>query len=338
MKKILIVVLCLLILTTIFLFFSLKEKQETDIKINIGVFCGTADENDESIKSIKNSLEILEESTNKKGGILGKKVNFIFVYGKSNMSKESKTIEKLKKKNKLVSIMAYAEEKDIENLGKEATKLKIPMLVTSQASSETISKSGEYVFKVSSDNNFYGAALGNFAFYDMKAKNSAIMYDEKNKDSKEIAECFKKYFETSGGSVSAVETIDLKEVDFKEDVDKIKASNPDLILLPDNEINVVVLARQLRAGGVNSIFLGRDVFGYSEAQKIGREAVNNSYFSDQSWSQEFETENKEFLKEYEEKYKNTPESQGILNYESARILLSSIVNSENTDGEKLKNQ
>jgi branched-chain amino acid transport system substrate-binding protein len=283
-------------------------------------------------KSGENGILLLEEQVNNAGGINGKKIKFVFGDDEGKPDTAITVGTKLISSDKVVAIVGPLISSACNAFGPIATQNKIPMVTGTGTNPDITTKGGEYVFRTCFIDPFQGGVLATFASGDLKAKKAAILFDNGNDYSKGLADYFEKGFKAAGGTV-VKETYATNDKDFSAQLTKIKASNPDVVLLPDYYQTVGNIAKQARSIGIDVPFLGGDGWDSSKLFEVGGTAVNNCYLSDHYAVDDTSTEVVQFQKDYKAKYNGAiPDAMAVLNYDAAKILVDAIKAAGKTDG------
>ncbi|GLC31600.1 ethanolamine utilization protein EutJ [Clostridium omnivorum] len=286
-------------------------------------------------QSAKNGLEILQEEVNKSGGVLGKNIKFVFEDDESKPATSATAAQKLINNDKVVGIVGPLTSSQCSSVGPIANQFKVPM-VTGTGTNPKVTDSGEYVFRSCFQDPFQGVVTSKFAFESLKAQTAAVLFDNGNDYSSGLAQNFKSNFEKLGGKVVASENYNKGEQDFNAQLTKLKALNPQVLFLPDYYGTVALIAKQARALGITSTFVGGDGWDSADLFKIGGEAVNGAYFSNHYSPEDTSKEVTDFKKSYEDKYKTTPDTMAVLNYDAGKILVEAIKAAGKTDGDSIK--
>jgi branched-chain amino acid transport system substrate-binding protein len=287
-------------------------------------------------ESSKKALELLVEETNKKGGILGKKVQVVYEDDENKPANSANAIQKLINNDKVVSVIGSIASKCSLAAGPVATQNKIPMITPDSTNPKVTTEGGDYVFRACFIDPFQGTVVAKFAVDELKAKTAAVMYDVGNDYSKGLAEFFKAAFEAAGGKVVAYETYSSGDQDFNAQLTKIKPLNPDVLLVPDYYQVDGLVAKQAKALDIKATFLGGDGWDSADLFKVGGDAVNGAYFSNHYSPEDTTDEVVTFRKSFEAKYNSTPDALAALAYDAGKILFAAIEKAGSTDGAKIK--
>lgn len=286
-------------------------------------------------QSSKNALELLAEQVNKAGGIDGKTVKFVFQDDENKPASSANVAQKLINDEKVVAIVGSIASKCSIAAGPIATSSKIPMITPTSTNPKVTIDGGEFVFRACFIDPFQGTVLAKFASDELKAKKAAVLYDVANDYSKGLAEFFKASFEKAGGTVVAYETYNTGDQDFNAQLTKIKALNPEVLLLPDYYQTVGIIAKQARAAGITATFLGGDGWDSPDLFTIGGAAVEGGYFSNHYSPEDTAKEVTEFIAAYKAKFNATPDALAALGYDAGKILLAAIDKADSLDGTKI---
>jgi len=286
-------------------------------------------------QSAKNALELVADEVNKKGGIDGKTVKFVYQDDENKPASSANVTQKLINDEKVVALIGSIGSTCSIADGPIATENKIPMITPTSTNPKVTTDGGEYVFRACFIDPFQGTVLAKFASQDLKATTAAVLYDAANDYSKGLAEYFKANFEKAGGKVVAYETYNTGDQDFNAQLTKIKGTNPQVLLIPDYYQTVGIIAKQARSTGITATFLGGDGWDSPDLFKIGGDAVNNGYFSNHYSPDDSSKEVQDFIATYKAKYNATPDALAALSYDAAKILLNAIDKADSLDGAKI---
>lgn len=331
-KRLISTALCLLMTASVFS--GCGKAKEADV-IKIGAVLPLTGDVATFGQSTKDALELLVAETNKKGGLLGKKVQIVYEDDQNTPANSANAGQKLINNDKVAALIGSVTSKCSIALGPIANASKIPM-ITSDSTNPKVTQAGEYVFRACFIDPFQGTVLAKFATEDLKAKTAAALYDVGNDYCKGLSEYFEDGFTKAGGKIVASLTYNSGDQDFNAQLTKIKELNPDVIILPDYYNTVGLIAKQARALGIKATFLGGDGWDSPDLFKVGGDAVNGGYFSNHYSPDDTSSQVVEFRKTFEAKYNKTPDALAALAYDAGKILFAAIEKAGSTDGAKVK--
>ncbi len=184
--------------------------------------------------------------------------------------------------------------------------------------------SKRYVFRACFTERFEVNALTNFAFATLKAKRVAILYDVASEHPNTVATLFREVFKKRGGTITAFETYTTGDRDFSAQLTKIKASQPDLILLPAYYNDVALITQQARQLGLNQQLLGSDAWSTPEIIKLAGKNVEGAYFSNHYSTQLATPIARKFMSEYTAQFGQEPDDIAALTYDTFHLLAEAI--------------
>lgn len=279
-------------------------------------------------ESVRNSVLLAAEEANLKDGIHGKRLKIITADDKNDPTEAANACSKLINQDKVKFIIGSVASKSSIPLSEICQQAKVVMITpTSTNPKVTVRDNGErkdYIFRACFIDPFQGTVAAKFAIENLKAKNSAILYDISNDYVKGLAEFYKDAFTKLGGRISVYESYGKDDVDFSALLTKVKAENPDVLFLPDYYNKVGLIAKQARALGIKSVFLGGDGWDSPEMPKIAGEAINGGYFTNHYSPQDPRPEVQEWVQKYEKKYGSKPDALATLGYDAALLLMEGI--------------
>lgn len=315
---------------------SQSQSSSSSGDIKIGVIMPLTGSVAQFGQSGKKGLDLLQEETNKNGGILGKKVNFIYQDDEGKAASSANVAQKLINDDGVVSIIGPLTSTCAISVSTIAQQNKIPM-VTGTGTNPKITQAGDFVFRTCFIDPFQGTVVAKFATSKLSSKTATILYNNGDDYSKGLAEAFKTAFEKNGGKVLEEETYATNDQDFNAQLTKLKSQNADVMFLPDYYSTVGVIAKQARALGIKSTFLGGDGWDSAKLFDIGGTSVDGAYFSDHYSADDTSAAVVNFVKSYKAKYKGeTPDAMAALNYDAGKILLTAIKNAGKTDADSVK--
>jgi branched-chain amino acid transport system substrate-binding protein len=223
--------------------------------------------------SFKNAADLAVKEVNDSGGleVAGKKYKILLtmVDNGSMVDRSGALVYKLYDQNNVVAIIGPNADRFAIPASETAERIELILITPRSSNYKTTldSLTGQpkkYVFRACLSDADQGRLLAKFALERLGAKKAAALYDDKADPSRTIAESFKQAFEASGGQVVAFETYATGDQYFTQQLTKIKESNPDIVLLPNDYGDIPSQARQAHRLGITASFLGSDSWGEAE--------------------------------------------------------------------------
>jgi branched-chain amino acid transport system substrate-binding protein len=331
-KLILIKVLLVGVLVSM-LFTGCATKQSATIKVGVIVpLTGSAPAFG---ASARNGCEMAVNEVNAKGGVLGKTVEMIVADDKNDVTEGVNAAQKLIYEENVIAITGVPLSRVALPVAKICQITGTPM-ISSVATNPMVTEVGDYIFRACFIDSFQGAVAADFAFSNLKAKKVGVLYDYGDAYAKGLAEFFQKQFLALGGTVTAFEAYPTGAVSFTSYLKPILAQKPEAIFCPNLYTDDALIAKEARGLGYTGPFVGGDGWDSPDLFKIGKDAVNNTYFVNHFSKDDASPDVQTFVKNYTEKYGEAPDVEAVLDYDAMRLLLQAIQNAGSTDGANIR--
>jgi branched-chain amino acid transport system substrate-binding protein len=278
-----------------------------------------------------NGSKLAFEEINKNGGILGKQVEFVLFDEKGDSTEAVTAYNRLVDEG-VVALVGDITSKPSLAVAEIAAQDNMPM-ITPTGTQFNITEAGPNVFRVCFTDPYQGVILANLAKNNLKANTVAIMVNNSSDYSDGVAEAFITEAERLGLKIVAKEGYAEGDKDFRAQLTKVAATNPDVLLVPDYYEQVALITTQAREVGVKSTFIGPDGWdGVAKAlDSSAYGAVENSYFTNHYSVEDTNEKVQNFLKAYREKYKDEPSAFSALSYDAAYLMKDAIEKAGSTD-------
>lgn len=125
--------------------------------------------------------------------------------------------------------------------------------------------------------NQQAVIMADYALNTLGLRKFGILYDQSNSYSVTHAEPFRDYIIANGGEVVAYETFQGTDKDYKSQLTKIKAENPDALYIPAYAQQNALAYQQARQLGIEVPFIGDNSYFVPFASLAGDD-VENVYF------------------------------------------------------------
>jgi branched-chain amino acid transport system substrate-binding protein len=282
----------------------------------------------------RNGIELAIEEINAAGGINGKRVAIISEDDTGNPEITVNAYRKLTAQDKVNVIIGSLTSGCTIAITSLAQAQKV-VLVAPAATAEAVTDAGDFIFRACFIDPFQGTVGGAFAANELKARRAAVLYDNGNDYSVGLKDNFIASFEKAGGTIAANESYITGDVDFNAQLTKIKAANPDVVYLPDYYSTVALIAKQLRAQGINTPIVGAD--GWDGLTENAGDEVLNGFYSNHYASDSTDPKVQSFVKDYQAKFGSVPVSFAALGYDSMYLIRDAILKAGSTDAAAIRN-
>jgi branched-chain amino acid transport system substrate-binding protein len=317
-------VLCILALS------SCKKDQGTASstgKIVIGEYASLTGGTATFGTSSHEGIMLAVEQINKAGGVLGREIDIKTEDDRSDANEAVTAVEKLINRDKVVAMLGEVASTRSLAGGGVCQKAHIPMLSSASTNPDvtwdkTKGQVKDYIFRACFTDDFQGAIDAKFAI-GKGWKRIAVLTDANSDYSKGLAKVFKETFGKSGEMMD--ESFRSGDKDFRSQLTKIAAWNPDAVFVPGYYGDVCLLLPQARNEiGMKVPFFGGDGWDSPETLALGAVA-NGCFYCDHYSPDDPRPEVVEFIKTYRARYNNkTPDAMAVLGYDSMRVMADAI--------------
>ncbi|EKD39396.1 MAG: hypothetical protein ACD_75C00423G0002 [uncultured bacterium] len=332
-------------LMLLLLFFCgfIPENVQAAQKVTIGLNLPLSGDRQATGVSSKEGAELLKDQINGAGGLkIGDsryELEYVYADNESNPQKAvAATLELITRHNVLGIVGPNASSNAIP-AGGICESFKTPMISPTSTNPRT-TEGRPFVFRACFLDNFQGEVMANFAIKEFKATKAAVLYDISSAYPKGLAEYFKTAFEAKQGpnSVVAFENFLSSEKDLTLHLDRIVASDADVLFLPQYAHEIPSIIGQARARGWKKIILGGDAWESSDLMEKCGDKCKGLFFSSHFGAVGAKGKTQTFVEQYQAKYNHLPIGYAALGYDAANILLTAISNTGGLKPNLLENR
>ena len=280
-----------------------------------------------------NGANLAIDEINKNGGILGKKVEYITLDTKGDSTEAVMAYNKLIDRG-VSAIIGEITSKPSLVVAEIAAQDNMPM-ITPTGTQVDITEAGPSIFRVCFTNPYQGKVLAVLAKGRLNADTAAIMINNSSDYSDGIAKAFIEQADILGIKITAKEGYADGDKDFRAQLTKIAAEQPDVLLVPEYYEQASLIATQAREVGVKAVFIGSD--GWDGITKTldssSYNAIENSYFTNHFSMQDTAPKIQNFLKSYKDTYNEDPSAFSALGYDAVYMVKKAVENAGSTNKE-----
>ena len=278
-----------------------------------------------------NGAQLAVEEINKNGGINGKQIEYIVLDTKGDATESVMAYNKLVDTN-IAAVIGDITSKPTVAVAEIAAQDNMPM-ITPTGTQVDITEAGPNVFRVCFTNPYQGTVLATLAKERFGADTAGILVNNSSDYSDGIAKAFTEQAEKLGIKITVKEGYADGDRDFRAQLTKIAAENPDVLLIPEYYEQASLIAAQAREVGVKSIFVGSD--GWDGIAKTldstAYKVIENSYFTNHFSMQDESVKIQNFIKAYKETYKEDPSAFSALGYDAVYMVKEAVEKAGSTD-------
>jgi branched-chain amino acid transport system substrate-binding protein len=214
---------------------------------------------------------------------------------------------------------------------------KLPML-TPSASANRLGTFGRYIHMGCFDNKFMGEALAQTARVRLKARKAIVLPAGNCAYCSDLADSFEAAFKSGGGRTVLRIPVLLDDKDFSSIVKRVKETDFDVVLVPNQELTSARMIAALAKGGIKKPFLGADGWG-----NVGEEffailsGVDFTGYSVTHWHPGIKnSESLAFVEEYQKSFGKIPNDTSVLAYDSTLLLVEALLKTKEFTREGLE--
>jgi len=283
----------------------------------------------------KEGYEVCADELNAKGGLLGRKVEFVMYDDQSMTQTAQRLYEKLITEDKVDAVMGPYSSGITGSVAGTTEKYK-KVLVSPLAATTSIFRQGrKYIFMVISPAEVYLEGL-----VDMAAKRGLKTIAVVNEDTlfpKASTAGTVEMAKKRGIQVVLQEAYPKGNTDFSALLVKIKAANPDVIAAATYFDDAVAITRQMKELNVNpkmfGVTVGGDIPEFYTLLKQNGEYVYGSTQWDEALAYPGQ---KEFLSAYAKKFKHEPSYHAAAGYAGCLIYAEAVKRAESLDADLVR--
>ena len=293
--------------------------------LNIGVAAALSGGAGQYGNAIRNGFQLAAEEVNAAGGVNGNKIKLVIEDEQGKKEEAINVFKKLIFQDKVLMIFGPTLSNSAQAADPIAQGAKIPVFGTSNTA-DGITSIGDYVFRNSVTEADVLPETIRIAAKHANIKKVAVLYGNDDVFTKSGYDNFKKVLADLKIPVTTTETFAKGDVGFKAQLTKIKASNPDAIVLSALIAEggpIMVAARQL---GIDVPIIGGNGMNSVRIFDLAKEKSDGLWVGS-PWSIENLTEeNKRFIAAYKAKYNVAPDQFAAQAYDAFYIVTQALKN------------
>ncbi len=273
--------------------------------------------------SIRNGFQLAADEINAAGGVNGDKLQLVIEDEQGKKEEAINVFKKLIFQDKVLMVFGPTLSNSAQAADPVAQAAKTVAFGTSNTA-DGITSIGDYVFRNSVTEADVLPETIKMAVKKSGIKKVAVMYGNDDVFTKSGYDNFKKALEDLKIPVTTTETFAKGDVDFKAQLTKIKAGNPDAIVLSAllaEGAPIMVQARQL---GLNLPFIGGNGMNSVKIFDLAKDKSDGLYVGSPWSASNASAENSKFIKAYSEKYKAAPDQFAAQSYDALYITVQAL--------------
>lgn len=296
--------------------FGCAKKPPEAKEIRIGAVLPLTGQSAQYGKWIQEGLEIARGEINTAQSINGKKLEIIYEDDQANPTIAANAMLKLVNTDRVPVV--FGSWASSCALAQAPIAERTHTVLLAEAISPKLREAGDYVFRIQPDARYYLRALVPFAFHDLDIRRISILHIN-NDFGVDQANVFRQEFEKMGGIVLSDEAFEQGGSDFKTDLTKLNARNPQAIFCPAYT-EIAIILKQARELGMEQQFLGSVPFENPDILRTAGNAAEGVVYPHHFDPESSEVLVKEYQKKYTAKYGRKSEGFAALAYDGMHII------------------
>lgn len=273
--------------------------------------------------AIRNGFQLAADEINAAGGVNGNKLQLVIEDEQGKKEEAINVFKKLIFQDKVLMVFGPTLSNSAQAAFPVAQAAKTPAFGTSNTA-DGITSIGNFVFRNSVTEADVLPETIKTAARIAGIKKVAVLYGNDDVFTKSGYDNFKKALEDLKIPVTTTETFAKGDVDFKAQLTKIKASNPDAIVLSALIAEGAPIMVQARQVGLNLPVIGGNGMNSTKVFDLAKGASDNLYVGS-PWSASNGTpENKAFIQAYTAKFNAAPDQFAAQSYDALHIAAQAI--------------
>ena len=181
------------------------------------------------------------------------------------------------------------------------------LLLCSAATGNDLVREYPSLYRICFNNSYQAAAMALFAAEELEATRVAVLYDETDPYSAEIARDFADAFTATDGSVVvSLGSVRPDRTDYQKELKDIVDQNVQVVALPLMAPQAVSILKQSHDMQTNLIFIGSDGLDNEELINAAGDAASGHYLATHFAADENYPPTRAFLDRYAKRYPKTP--------------------------------
>ncbi|GHH99208.1 branched-chain amino acid ABC transporter substrate-binding protein [Neobacillus kokaensis] len=295
-----------------------SSKSESGDSIKVGLQAPMTGDNAQYGQDMKNGVELAFKKINSEGGINGKKLKLIVGDDKATPTEAVAVVNKMIMNDGVKAIIGGYNSSP--TLAAQDVSGPAQVLHLNMGASPDLSKTGnKYLFRVILTGSVYVPAVMKYMSEEKKVKKIAALFENTDYGIT-MYEAAKTSAKDLGLEFAATEKYNPGDKNFSAQLSKIKALNPDAVMVVGLYNEVALIEQQAKQAGLKVQFFSPDDSMYSKQLiTLGGEAVENHIFASMIDLNADTEEMKEFKKLAEEN--NIPaQANSAIAYDAAMAL------------------
>ncbi len=272
----------------------------------------------------KRSADLAAAEINAAGGIGGHPVSLLYENDDSNSEKAVAAAKKLAYNDQVDVIIGPITSSGIAAVKGVTESAKVPELSITGSSPNLTANNPQWYFRNALSSAFQTKKMVKYCMDNLGYKKFAILYDAAR--ATDQYQGFAKDLADAGIKPVAVEKFQTGDTSFNAQLLKIKAAQPDAMLVLGMITESASAAKQARDLGIQSRILGAVALAYDDYIKLAGNASDGTIACTTFLSSNPNPKTQEFVKKYQEKYNELPDHSAAQTYDAMNLIAQAAAN------------
>ena len=308
----------ILLLLVFVLLFSISCTKKTD-EVRLGVVLPLTGNISEFGEPMLNGIRLAVDQYNNAGNT--PKIHLFIYDGKGDIHVTNNRIKDLIS-DKVIAIIGPITSATVMN-SSILTQKKGIVQIAPAATHVLATKYSRSIWRICYTDDDQGSIMAHFA-KSLNLKNAFVIIDTTNVYSKGLSMYFKNAFEYLNGKISKNYYVNGENFNITDIANSIKLSKADFVFIPMYYEMSYKIIRELRKNNITIPILGGDGWDSPELYKKDFSLPGKNYFCDHFFYKTNDNMAKDFVNNYEKRYKTIPSSMSALGYDAASLLITEI--------------
>lgn len=257
-------------------------------------------------KSQREGIELARDFVNAAGGVNGRPIEVLFEDSAGEQAGAVAAVQKLINRDRVLAIIGPTYSPEMFAAGPAANRARTPILGIS-VTAEGIGAIGEYVFRNSLPEAGVLPSVVRDSMEHFGYKSAALLYSNNNDFTLSAAQTFEHELRSRGVELVAIETFHDGDTDYRAQLTKVQAANPDVLIVSALYREAALLLQQARQMGLNQPVVGGNGFNSPELYNLAGDAVEGAIVGSPWFPGRPEAHVQEFVSEYIARYGDSPD-------------------------------
>lgn len=277
--------------------------------------------------SQRNGVQLAVDLINKAGGIRGTPLRVIFYDDENDKIKAAESARDAIYRDKAVALIGAINSDNTLNIQRVCEQAQVPV-ITAVSTNPFITRTGyRYTFRCLSDDNIQAEELAQYAYRRMNLRSLAVIHDN-NRYGAEGARTYQRFSSRLGQSVTTMEGYQTGELNFRPQLERIRRTNPQGLLVWGLYQESAFIVRQAREMGMNMPIFGGDGMAISSFIDLAGIHADGVVLTYPFYPPRGGDAAKQFIKEYAAVYGTEPDSFAAHAYDAVLLVRDAIDRSD----------